>query len=119
MSDAADSLIQLHGLSKVFYTEEVETHALSSIDMEIKKGEFVSIAGPSGCGKTTLLSILSAGDHLLIQDCTYGGTRDLVSNDFPALGIRVDFIDPLEPDSWLEKLRPETKAIFVESNLLQ
>jgi cystathionine beta-lyase/cystathionine gamma-synthase len=64
---------------------------------------------------TTLLSILSAGDHLLIQDCTYGGTRDLVSNDFPALGIRVDFIDPLEPDSWLEKLRPETKAIFVES----
>jgi cystathionine beta-lyase/cystathionine gamma-synthase len=64
---------------------------------------------------TTLLSILSAGDHLLIQDCTYGGTRDLVSNDFPALGIQVDFIDPLDPNSWQEKLRPETKAIFVES----
>jgi cystathionine beta-lyase/cystathionine gamma-synthase len=64
---------------------------------------------------TTLLSILSMGDHLLIQDCTYGGTRDLVSNDFPALGIQVDFIDPLDPNSWRDKLRPETKAIFVES----
>ncbi len=62
-----------------------------------------------------LLSILSAGDHLLIQDCTYGGTRDLVSGDLPALGIQVDFIDPGAPDSWQEKLRPETKAIFVES----
>src|SRR5690606_37263609 len=43
---------------KVFYTEEVETHALSNIHMEIQRGEYVSIAGPSGCGKTTLLSIL-------------------------------------------------------------
>ena len=64
-------LITLDGLSKVFYTEEVETHALSNITMEIKTGEFVSIAGPSGCGKTTLLSILglldspTAGQYLL------------------------------------------------------
>ncbi len=64
-------LITLEGLSKVFYTEEVETHALSDITMDIKSGEFVSIAGPSGCGKTTLLSILglldspTAGKYLL------------------------------------------------------
>ena len=64
-------LITLDGLSKVFYTEEVETHALSNITMGIKTGEFVSIAGPSGCGKTTLLSILglldspTAGQYLL------------------------------------------------------
>lgn len=64
---------------------------------------------------TSLLSVLSAGDHLLMQDCTYGGTRDLASRDFPALGIQVDFIDPTVPDSWEEKLRPESKAIFVES----
>ena len=51
-------LISLEALSKVFFTEEVETHALSSINLGIKTGEFVSIAGPSGCGKTTLLSIL-------------------------------------------------------------
>lgn len=56
------ALIELNGLSKVFYTEEVETHALSSIDLSIGTGEFVSIAGPSGCGKTTLLSILGLLD---------------------------------------------------------
>jgi putative ABC transport system ATP-binding protein len=55
-------LIHLEGLSKVFFTEEVETHALSSIDLSIGTGEFVSIAGPSGCGKTTLLSILGLLD---------------------------------------------------------
>ena len=62
MSTDSHSLIHLHGLAKVFYTEEVETHALSNIDLEIQKGEFVSIAGPSGCGKTTLLSILGLLD---------------------------------------------------------
>jgi len=55
-------LIYLADLSKVFYTEEVETHALSNINLEIHAGEFVSIAGPSGCGKTTLLSILGLLD---------------------------------------------------------
>ena len=64
-------LIFMEGLSKVFYTEEIETHALSNINLQIETGEFVSIAGPSGCGKTTLLSILglldspTAGDYLL------------------------------------------------------
>ena len=56
------ALISLDGLSKVFYTEEVETHALSNINLAVKPGEFVSIAGPSGCGKTTLLSILGLLD---------------------------------------------------------
>ena len=67
-------LIQLNGLSKVFYTEEVETHALSEIHLSIAPGEFVSIAGPSGCGKTTMLSILglldspTGGEYLLDGD---------------------------------------------------
>jgi putative ABC transport system ATP-binding protein len=56
------ALIHLEELSKVFYTEEVETHALSGINLQIASGEFVSIAGPSGCGKTTLLSILGLLD---------------------------------------------------------
>jgi putative ABC transport system ATP-binding protein len=55
-------LIQLQGIKKVFYTDEVETHALSDIHLEIRNGEYVSIAGPSGCGKTTLLSILGLLD---------------------------------------------------------
>ena len=56
------SLIRLENLSKVFYTDEVETHALSGIHLEITAGEYVSIAGPSGCGKSTLLSILGLLD---------------------------------------------------------
>src|SRR5437667_295273 len=56
------SLIQLQGVKKVFYTDEVETHALSDVHLEIKQGDYVSIAGPSGCGKTTLLSLLGLLD---------------------------------------------------------
>ncbi|HEX5830448.1 MAG TPA: ABC transporter ATP-binding protein [Gemmatimonadaceae bacterium] len=55
-------LIQLEGIRKIFYTDEVETHALADIHLEIKDGEYVAIAGPSGCGKTTLLSILGLLD---------------------------------------------------------
>ncbi|UCC71616.1 MAG: ABC transporter ATP-binding protein [Gemmatimonadota bacterium] len=64
-------LIRLESLGKVFYTEELETHALSEIHMDIKSGEYVAVAGPSGCGKTTLLSILglldtpTSGDYVL------------------------------------------------------
>jgi putative ABC transport system ATP-binding protein len=56
------SLIHLENLSKVFNTEEVETHALAGIHLDIERGEFVSIAGPSGCGKSTLLAILGLLD---------------------------------------------------------
>ncbi len=62
MTTENTSLIKLEGVTKVFLTDEVETHALSGIHMEILKGEFVSIAGPSGCGKSTLLSILGLLD---------------------------------------------------------
>lgn len=57
-----EHLIMLDRLGKVFHTREVETHALSNVTLEVKTGEFVSIAGPSGCGKTTLLSILGLLD---------------------------------------------------------
>src|SRR4051812_10204925 len=56
------AVIELKGVTKVFLTDEVETHALSNIEMAIAKGEYVSIAGPSGCGKSTLLSILGLLD---------------------------------------------------------
>jgi putative ABC transport system ATP-binding protein len=55
-------LIHLEGIKKVFYTDEVETHALSEVHLEIRRGEYVAIAGPSGCGKTTLLSLLGLLD---------------------------------------------------------
>jgi putative ABC transport system ATP-binding protein len=57
-----EPLIRLQGIKKVFYTDEVETHALSDIHLEIRHGEYIAIAGPSGCGKTTLLSILGLLD---------------------------------------------------------
>ena len=62
MTSQSGSLIKLQGVTKVFYTEDVETHALSGLELEIKEGEYVAIAGPSGCGKTTLLSILGLLD---------------------------------------------------------
>ncbi|MEP7117274.1 MAG: ABC transporter ATP-binding protein [Acidobacteriota bacterium] len=62
MSESAPSLIRLDGIKKVFLTDEVETHALSGIHMEIKQGEYVAISGPSGCGKSTLLAILGLLD---------------------------------------------------------
>src|SRR5207302_8844272 len=62
MTTPNSSLIRLESVTKVFYTDEVETHALSLVGFEIQAGEYVSIAGPSGCGKSTLLSILGLLD---------------------------------------------------------
>jgi putative ABC transport system ATP-binding protein len=62
MNNGSQPLIKLQGVKKVFYTDEVETHALDNINLEIHQGEYVSIAGPSGCGKSTLLSILGLLD---------------------------------------------------------
>ena len=58
----SNPLIHLEGLTKVFYTDEIETHALDGVHLDIEKGEYVAIAGPSGCGKSTLLSILGLLD---------------------------------------------------------
>jgi putative ABC transport system ATP-binding protein len=62
MSASGEAVIQLEGVTKVFATDEIETHALSGVQLEIAAGEFVAIAGPSGCGKSTLLSILGLLD---------------------------------------------------------
>ncbi len=62
MSDNGRGLIQIQDLTKVFYTDEIETHALSGVHLEIEKGEYVAMSGPSGCGKSTLLSIIGLLD---------------------------------------------------------
>ena len=62
MDNAKDVLIRVENMHKVFVTEEVETHALSGVHLQIEKGQYVSIGGPSGCGKSTLLSILGLLD---------------------------------------------------------
>jgi putative ABC transport system ATP-binding protein len=68
-----ETLIKLEGVTKVFYTDEVETHALAGINMELRRGEYVSIAGPSGCGKSTLLSILGLLDTPTAGSYTLNG----------------------------------------------
>jgi cystathionine beta-lyase/cystathionine gamma-synthase len=64
---------------------------------------------------TTLLSVLSAGDHVLAQDCLYGGTYDFITRDLGAFGITYDFIDADAPASWAAQLKPTTRAIYVET----
>jgi len=62
MSEYAQPLIQIEALTKIFYTDEIETHALSGIHLNIARGEYVAMSGPSGCGKSTLLSIIGLLD---------------------------------------------------------
>jgi cystathionine beta-lyase/cystathionine gamma-synthase len=64
---------------------------------------------------TSLLAVLKAGDHLLAQDSLYGGTLDFISNEFEGFGITYDFIDGTAPETWAERLKPSTRAIYVES----
>ena len=73
------SLIQLSNLSKIFYADEIETHALSEVHLSIAKGEYVSISGPSGCGKSTLLSLLG------LLDTPTGGTYQLNGSNAESL----------------------------------
>ncbi len=75
------ALIHLEGVTKVFYTDEVETHALAGIHLDLKKGEYVSINGPSGCGKSTLLSILG------LLDTPTSGTYILNNNSVANLNL--------------------------------
>src|SRR5215813_12654383 len=64
---------------------------------------------------TTLLTVLSSGDHLLAQEGLYGGTHGFLTEECPALGISVDWIDGCDPGSWNEKVQPNTRAIYVET----
>src|SRR5713101_5609912 len=64
---------------------------------------------------TSLLTFLGKDDHLLAQDCLYGGTHDFVTGDIGKLGITYDFIDGNDPESWKRKVKPTTRAIYVET----
>ncbi len=64
---------------------------------------------------TSLLTFLGKGDHFLAQECLYGGTHDFVTRDIEKYGISYDFIDGNDPESWKRRLKPNTKAIYVET----
>ena len=76
------AVISLRDMRKVFQTDEVETHALSDVHLDIRKGEFVCVTGPSGCGKTTLLSILG------LLDVPSAGSYTLNGQSVASLGLR-------------------------------
>ncbi len=79
--DERETLIKLDDVTKVFVTDDVETHALGGIHMDIRRGEYVTIAGPSGCGKSTLLAILG------LLDTPSGGSFTL--NGRPVQGLKM------------------------------
>src|ERR1700730_4789240 len=80
-ANGSTPLIRLNSVTKVFLTDEVETHALSGIHLDIRPGEYVSIAGPSGCGKSTLLSILG------LLDTPSGGSYALKGHEVAILSF--------------------------------
>lgn len=82
-----DPLVDLRDVSKVFLTDEVETHALSGVDLELREGEYVSVSGPSGCGKSTLLSILGLLDTPTAGEYRLAG--ESVANLKPAQRARI------------------------------
>ena len=92
-------------------------HTLIHDRLAIIEGGEQALVTSSGMAaiSTTLLALLSSGDHLLAQKCLYGGTHDLLTKDFQGFGLEYDFIDDSDPSSWEKKLRPRTKAIYVES----
>lgn len=82
--------------------------------LENAEAALVSASGMAAIS-TTLFTVLSSGEHLLAQDCLYGGTHDLLTKDFEGFGLTYDFINGDDPDSWKAALRPNTKAIYVET----
>jgi cystathionine beta-lyase/cystathionine gamma-synthase len=92
-------------------------HAVLNAKLAALEGAEAGLVTASGMAAitTSLLALLSAGDHLLAQDCLYGGTRDFITRDLPALGIQSDIIDADDPGSWRQLVRENTRAIFVEA----
>src|SRR6185503_12558229 len=99
------TIIKLDGITKVFHTDEVETHALSGIYLELKLGEYISIAGPSGCGKSTLLSILglldspTSGSYMLngqsVADLDHGERASIRNREVGFIFQSFNLIDDL------------------------
>lgn len=92
-------------------------HAALHAKLAMLEGADAALVTGSGMAaiSAALMTVLSGGGHLLAQNSLYGGTHDLLTQEFPGMGIEVDFIDLDEPDSWREMLRSNTKAIYVES----
>ena len=94
-----ETVIKLTGINKIYRTDEVETQALENVNIEVRKGEFLSIMGPSGCGKSTLLNIMGLLDEPTSGEIELCGTR----------------IDPKLSDNRLAELRNKTLGFVFQS----
>jgi len=105
-----------HGLRYIRFNNTPNHLVLHAKLAALEKGEaaLVTASGMAAIS-TSLLTVLSAGDHLLVQDSLYGGTHGLVTEELPAFGISYDFIDAEDPGSWKGLLRERTRAIYVEA----
>src|SRR3954451_9673628 len=109
---AAEPLIHLEGVTKVFVTDEVETHALSGIHIDLQRGEYVSISGPSGCGKSTLLAILgllataSSGTYILnskpVQSLKLSDRASIRNHDLGLIFQAYNSVDDLNVSEHVE-----------------
>lgn len=92
-------------------------HAALEAKLTAISGAEAAVVTSSGMSAiaTALMSVLEAGDHLLAQNCLYGGTYSLVTHDLPAFGVSYDLIDGTDPEAWADLLLPETRAIYVET----
>ncbi|CAK0736697.1 hypothetical protein CVIRNUC_000788 [Coccomyxa viridis] len=102
-----------------FYTRPADTpnHAELAKKMALLEGTKAAVVTASGMAaiSSTLFALLRSGDHLIIQDNVYGGTHELVHEEFPSLGIEHTTVDPQDPAQWEQALRPNTKVFYVES----
>lgn len=105
-----------HDIKYIRLNNTPNHHALHAKLAALENAEAALVAASGMAAiSTSLLTVLQQGDHLLIQDCTYGGTDSFVSHEFAHFGIEYDKIDAADPDSWNAKLRPNTRAIYVEA----
>lgn len=93
------------------------THVVLHAKLAAMEGAEAAVVAASGMAaiSTTLLTVLKPGDHLLAQDCLYGGTHDLLTQECAAFGIETSFIDADDPSSWERLVTPRTHAIYVET----
>ena len=117
------TVIRLEGLKKVFFTDEVETHALSDIQLEIREGEYLAVAGPSGCGKSTLLSILGLLDTPTEGEYALDGVGHRFFKEnrpiFRKGGVGIALEGLTSPQIGSEKLKGFTRSPWMMSLTLQ
>ncbi len=105
-----------HDIKYIRFSNTPNHEALCKKIASLENAESALVTGSGMAAlSASLLSILSNGDHLLVQDCVYGGTHDLITKDFPGFGIAYDLVDACDPSSWQDRLRGTTRAILVES----